>query len=223
MNILPISDIHGKDEILYWIIDNINPELYDLVTVSGDLWEGGSLDKREVWVEFQKQINKPIVMILGNHDYTDASVFDDVDNIHLLHNESIEIDGVLFYGTPYTVRFCNWNWMSSEEELYEAWSKGIPDKLDVLLSHGPPHGYCDNCNQPVYGNTVDSTIGSASLRKVIEEKDIKYVFCGHIHTGDRVRAMECGTKVYNVSCVDESYKFGGHNPTPSVVKLELGD
>jgi len=221
MKLLPLSDIHGKWDILDYVRDEIPTEYYDVVTITGDVWEGSLVDGVNEIKNFQEAIGKPIVMIQGNHDFWRGSIFDNVDDVHLLHNESVEINGVSFYGTPYTVNFMNWNWMSDEETLYDVWSKNVPDKVDVLLSHGPPHGYCDNCNQPVYGNTADSTLGSASLRKVIEEKDIKYVFCGHIHTGDRVRKMECGTMVYNASCVDESYNFLGFNPAPMIVKLKL--
>ena len=221
MNILPLSDIHGKWHVLDYVKDEIDREFYDLVLMVGDIWEGSLVEGANEIKTFQKAIGKPIIMIQGNHDYWDGSIFDDEKDIHLLHNESVEIDGISFFGTPYTVNFLNWNWNLSVEELYKTWIGTIPDKLDVLLSHGPPHGYCDNCNQPVYQNDANSTLGSASLRKVIEEKDIKYVFCGHIHTGDRTRVMDCGTKVYNVACLDESYQFGGHNPMPSVVKLEL--
>lgn len=221
MNILPISDIHGDDDILYYIMDYMNPDDFDIVTVSGDLWEGTSINKVKSWVAFQEIIKKPIIMIQGNHDYFPNTAFNDVEDIHLLHNESMEIDGVTFFGTPFTVNFCGWNWMNSEEALFEMWDKVIPENLDVLLSHGPPRGYCDNCNQPIYGNTADTHIGSNSLTLILLDKNPKYVFCGHIHTGDRFHTMPNGTKVYNVSCIDEAYQFNKFNPPPTVIELEL--
>lgn len=221
MKILPISDIHGKVEILNHILATIDSDDYDVVVVCGDVWEGSKVTAKTDWVSFQQVIQKPIIMIQGNHDYWDNTIFDDCEDIHLLHNDLLEIDGVKFFGTPYTVNFGGWNWMNSEESLYDMWSDTIPEGIDVLLSHGPPYGHCDNCNQPVYTNDSESKLGSKSLYSVLIDKAPKYVFCGHIHTGDRFKVLNDVTKVYNVSCLDEAYQFMGCNPEPSVIELEL--
>lgn len=221
VNILPISDIHGQPHVLDYILEDIDPDSYDIITCSGDVWEGTSSGGVYKWVNFQKAIGKPIVMIQGNHDFWSSSAFDQVDDIHLLHNELYEFNGVKFFGTPYTVNFMNWNHMSDEDSLYEMWNKLIPENLDVLLSHGPPYGYGDNCNQPVYGNTAESRLGSKALKEVILNKNPKYCIFGHIHSGDRRTIMDNGTICLNVSCLDEAYKFGVFNPYPEVVELEL--
>lgn len=222
IKILPISDLHGKhNEIFEYILDNIDVVDYDIVTASGDLWEGTSNTPRTDWINFQKIIKKPIILIQGNHDYFSSDMFDKCDNIHLLHNESIIINGVKIFGTPYTTNFMDWNWMSSEDKLFEMWNKLVPNDTDVLLSHGPPYGFCDNCNQSAYGNTKYSKLGSKALLEILLDKSPKYLFCGHIHTGDRFKQVENGTKIYNVSCLDEAYQFQGFNPPPKVVELEL--
>ena len=221
MKILPLSDIHGNFDILEYVLNEIPKDSYDVVTVSGDVWEGTSPTPKIKWAKFQKNIDKPIVMIQGNHDFWASSTFDDIPDIHLLHNEVIEIDGVKFFGTPHTVNFGNWNWMNSEDNLFEMWDNIVPKNIDVMLSHGPPFGHCDNCNQPVYGNTADSKLGSKSLLAILLDKSPKYVFCGHIHTGNRTSVLENGTKIYNVSCLDEAYHFDVFNPLPEVVEIEL--
>lgn len=221
MKILPISDIHGSPHVLDYILNEIDPDTFDLITVSGDVWEGTSIGGKYKWDNLQKAMGKSILMIQGNHDFWTSDAFNEMDNIHLLHNESIEIDGVKFFGTPYTVNFLNWNHMSDEKSLFEMWDKLIPNDIDVLLSHGPPYGYGDNCNMPVYGNTPESKLGSKALKQIILDKNPQYVFCGHIHSGDRLTEMDNGTKIYNVSCLDEAYKFMGHNPPPEVVELKV--
>ena len=221
MKILPLSDIHGNLEIFDHVLNNFDVNDYDILTVSGDIWEGRSTKLAFKWKAFQNTINKPIIMIQGNHDWWDGGVFDGISDIHLLHNDGIEIDGVSFFGTPNTVNFGNWKWMKSEIELLDLWNDAIPENLDVLLSHGPPHSKCDNCNQPVYHNNANSMLGSKSLYSVIMDKAPKYVFCGHIHTGDRFKIMPNGSKIYNVSCLDEQYKFMGYNPSPKVIELKL--
>jgi Icc-related predicted phosphoesterase len=221
MKVLPISDIHGNDSVLDYIVDNIPNDTYDVITVSGDVWEGATIKKKYTWINFQESVDRPIILIQGNHDYSPSSVFDDVPNIHLLYNNDIEIDGVTFFGTPNTVNFGMWNHMNDEEYLLDLWDKNMPNNVDVVLSHGPPHGYCDNCNQPVYGNNSESMLGSKSLKTVLLDKSPKYVFCGHIHTGDRFSVMSNGTKIYNVSCLDEAYQFMVFNPAPEVIELDI--
>jgi Icc-related predicted phosphoesterase len=221
MKVLPISDVHGKDEVLHYIVDNIPSDTYDIITVSGDIWEGSSITKKYVWMSFQETVDKPIILIQGNHDYAPSSVFDDVPNIHLLYNETIEVNNVSFFGTPNTVNFGMWNYMNDEEHLLELWKKTIPDNVDVVLSHGPPYGYGDNCNQQVYNNDENSHLGSKSLNSIILERNPKYCIFGHIHTGDRHTIMPNGTICLNCSVLDEAYQFMKFNPPPEVVELEL--
>ena len=224
MRILPISDIHGNTDIYGYIVNNYDLDDYDVVVITGDIWEHSYHDTIEQvghLRDFQSDIDKPIILIMGNHDYWDGSVLDDDKDIHLLVNSCVTIDDVTFFGTPYTTTFMDWNWMLSEASLYECWNTLMPDSIDVMLSHGPPLGYCDNCNQEVHNNTVDTHLGSASLLRIIKEKKPKYVFCGHIHTGDRYGIIDDRTRVYNVSCVDEAYKFMGFNPAPKIIELEL--
>lgn len=219
LNILPISDVHGNQQVLDYILGEIDPDSYDIITCSGDIWEGSSTGEACYWDDFQKAVGKPIVMIQGNHDFWSSSVFDSFEHIELLHNDCYEFNGVKFFGTPYTVNFGMWNNMCDENSLFEVWDKAIPDDLDVLLTHGPPYGYGDNCNQPIYNNDKYSHLGSKALNAIILERNPKYVFCGHIHSGDRYSVMDNGTKVYNVSCLDEAYMFGGFNPYPKVVSV----
>jgi Icc-related predicted phosphoesterase len=221
LKILPISDIHGKPQPIAYIKENFDRGDFDAIVASGDLWEGRSPNGKYRWDDLQKAFEVPIVMIQGNHDYFENNIFDQYPNIHLLHNDTIEIDGVKFFGTPYTVNFCDWNYMNDEKSLYDMWDIVVPKNIDVLLSHGPPFGYGDNCNQKVYNNDEHSHLGSKALREIILKKNPKYCIFGHIHSGDRKTVMDNGTICLNVSCLDEAYQFGGFNPYPEVVELEL--
>lgn len=219
MKILPISDIHGNGAILKHILKNYNTNDYDLLTISGDISEGSSIVFAEVIKKFQREIKKPIVMIQGNHDYWDNTIFNRTKDIYLLHNQSITIDGVVFYGSPYSPKFMNWNWMDIEDNLYTIWNSTMPEKIDVCLIHGPPYGFCDNCNQSSYGNNEHSKLGSKALHAILFEKNIRYLMCGHIHTGDRHKTHPSGTEVYNVSVLDETYSYGKFNPYPAIVEI----
>lgn len=222
MKILPLSDIHNSFQIFDYITEREYD--FDVMTISGDLFEGRISYPSSLLQELeltQKLIDKPIVLIQGNHDFWNPTLFDDSHGIHVLHNSGIIINGVSFYGIPQTPRFFDWNHMIDDESeiANQIFIDDLPDNVDVLLSHGPPRGYCDNCNMPTFGNNKDSHLGSFSLLHGIYKRNPKHVFVGHIHTGDREATLENGTKVYNVSCIDEQYDFLGHNPAPMVVEI----
>jgi Icc-related predicted phosphoesterase len=222
MKVLPISDIHNSFQIFDYIAEREYE--FDVLLICGDLFEGRIIHPESLVTEielFQKLIGKPIVMIQGNHDFWSPHIFMDSYNIHMLHNSGVEIDGKTFYGIPQTPRFFNWNHMIDDESeiANQIFIDDLPDNLDVLLSHGPPKGYGDNCNQATYGNNKDSHLGCYSLLHGIYKRKPKHVFCGHIHTGDRVSKMDNGTMIYNVSCLDEGYDFMEFNPAPKVVEI----
>jgi predicted phosphodiesterase len=68
-----------------------------------------------------------------------------------LENSSTVIGGeddetsVSIYGSPYSPEFCDWAFnLSYGEESYNMWHR-IPINTDVLITHGPPLGYGDQC------------------------------------------------------------------------------
>ena len=221
MNILPISDIHGKWEVFDYIKKNFKKGDFDFLTISGDIWEGRSTNGRYKVLELQDKFRCPIVMCQGNHCFWDNNIFKADKDVHLLHNESITIDGVVFYGSPHTTPFMSWNWMQTEDNLYNIWNSTMPDRIDVALTHSPVFGYCDNVLQSSYGNNENTHLGSKSLDKMLYERDIKYLIHGHIHSSERHRIHPTGTKIYNVSVLDEEYQYMRFNPAPKIMKLKL--
>lgn len=219
MNILPLADIHGKFEIFDHIKKNFKKNKFDAITISGDIWEGYSTNGRYKILELQDWCRTPIIMCQGNHDRWDYRIFKHDKNIHLLVNESVTIDGVVFYGSPYTTKFCNWAWMESEDNLYNMWNSTMPDKIDVAVMHQPPHRYGDSCHQNTYGNNKDTHLGSTALLKLLDEREIKNCFVGHIHTGKRLTKHPSGTIIRNVSCLSETYEFLEFNPAPEIFKI----
>ena len=214
--VLPISDIHGYAHVLDYITENdYDP---DLITISGDIAEGREEFQWSTLNEFrkfQKKMNCPIVMIQGNHDYWNIDLFNEADDIYLLHNSGIEIQGLKIWGTPYTPTFFNWNHMKDDNsEALNMIYDQMPDNLDILLSHGPPKGY---------GDTVKGRpqhLGSESLYNAILKHKPKNVFCGHIHTGERFSIIpETNTKIYNVSVLDEDYMFNANTPVPNIIEV----
>lgn len=226
INILPLSDIHSNIDVLDFIQSNnrYNP---DLITISGDIWERQY--NLEYFVdymnEFQRSMDCPIVMIQGNHDFWDRGIFNKSENIHVIHNSGIELLGLKIWGSPYTPPFFNWNHMLEDGPygLDNIFKEMMPDELDILLSHGPPKGYCDMVKRQ------SKHLGSISLYDGILLHKPRYVFCGHIHTGNRKEKIihmdsdvswnESCTMVYNVSVLDENYNFMVDNPAPDMLSI----
>ena len=90
------------------------------------------------------------------------------------------------------------------------WFSKIPSDLDVLVTHGPPR---------IPGSDVDRSLqtdsehfGSSELAEAIAEKCPRFVFCGHIHTGQHGGVDFESSRIYNVSRLDERYEIA-YEPT----------
>lgn len=170
MKIIAISDIHGK-------LPASTPEC-DVLVIAGDIcpaydhsywfqkqWLGQAFND---WLK--EQPAKHIVGVAGNHDiifedHMKGSVLPKIE-WNYLRDSSVVIDGVKFYGHPWTPRFCDWAFNSSDEELSVIDSK-IPDDVNVLITHGPPYGILDTVkgiDEMVNGKIQREYLGSKSLR-----------------------------------------------------------
>lgn len=219
MKILATSDTHGlnlKSEIYNrLILDAINKNKPDVVTFSGDIFPNNNCNPKSdkgqynyfkyTIIPFVEKYNFKLVFTLGNHDYLSPILIEQLiheyklcDRIFLLLDKSVVIDGVKFYGTPWSLPFCNWNYQAHEQYIDEILGE-MPSDVDVMLCHQPPFGY----NDVVVGE--GEHIGSVQMYKKIVEKQPKYVLCGHIHTGSHEISNVGKTKIRNVSLLDESY------------------
>jgi Icc-related predicted phosphoesterase len=208
MRIIATSDWHG----MYGSTQNL--PMGDVLCVSGDVFSDfvrrPTLNRvtaaARQWNQWDTEIKdwfasllhlpyKHIVWTLGNHDFIGENTdflaglkATQPKNCHLLHNSSVEIDGVRFWGTPYSGWFWDWAFNAPEEEssdqtepFLEEIYKGIPKGTDVVLSHGPARGYGDKVNYPQEGE--DPHVGSFALVRAIEKIKPQLVVTGHIHEG----------------------------------------
>jgi Icc-related predicted phosphoesterase len=138
---------------------------------------------------------KYIVGIAGNHDYTllDREFAKSLPWIYL-QDELLDLEGVRIWGTPWTPVFGDWAFMEPENRLAHRFGK-IPDKLDILLTHGPAHSVLDK--------TVGGTrAGSKMLYSIIKQVNPDSVVCGHIHEAHGIEQI-ADTRFYNVAHVTE--------------------
>jgi Icc-related predicted phosphoesterase len=202
MIIAAISDTHGRSFVI--------PECQIFIH-AGDITAHGSL--RETvsfagWLARQTQAKHKLITP-GNHDAIFQqepnlvkSLFDGVATV--LIDESIAIDGVVFYGSPWTPIFMNWSWMKDEDGLAEIY-KRIPDDTDVLFTHGPMYGIFDTGYQEPH-------VGSKSLGYVVKRRMINHHIFGHLHHdgGKSIYSPEetnTETTFHNVAACDDSYNL----------------
>jgi Icc-related predicted phosphoesterase len=155
----------------------------------GDVRDFGS------WV--RRLPHKHKIIIAGNHDMTHESRPGAArgwmgDGFTYLMESGTEIDGVRFWGQPYTPTFGGWAFMRDRAGMRESCAK-IPSGTDVLTTHGPPRGVLDL--------TIDGVnAGCPELRETVESRvrPRVHVF-GHIHDGGG-QSVEMGpTRFYNVA------------------------
>ena len=125
-----------------------------------------------------------------------------------LRDNSVEIEGKRFYGTPWIADLERWAFYNSDDGLESVWSK-IPKKLDVLLTHMPPRvaemGTVLQQGRYNYMNDYGSDI----LYGKMLDRDIHYTFCGHVHSGRHTPVeYKNNNRVVNVSVKDENYRVG---------------
>jgi Icc-related predicted phosphoesterase len=150
------------------------------------------------------------IYVAGNHD-TSIAVglvkprFFENNGIIYLQDQEVVIDGVKFYGSPWTPSFGNWGFMKKRHKLHDIWTQ-IPEDTDVLITHGPPKGVRDlTLNRD---NELEQ-VGDISLVKRIVNLKLKLHCFGHIHDTDGIRNQ--GTSKYsgiptifsNAACVTD--------------------
>lgn len=133
------------------------------------------------------------------------------DGVWLLDHKEAVINGVRFFGSPWTPRFGNWAYMYKRNRGDVVWSS-IPDGIDVLVTHGPPKGILDLTHDCDTRQIIQ--VGCKSLLNHCIRVSPKIHAFGHIH--DEKGLMNQGvytrgaTKFVNCSCCTNAGKLAGN-------------
>ncbi len=122
-------------------------------------------------------LNAPVgrvVMTWGNHDWDAFNERVGIMYAFVLVEESVMINGIKIYGSPWSLPFNRWAWMAPERTLKKIYQE-IPDDVDVIVSHTPPYGMCDKSNGGQFCGSRSLLARMKSLPK------LKLLVCGHIH------------------------------------------
>ena len=162
--------------------------------------------------------------IPGNHDTSFEKGLkslvrrDEYPEVTTLLHESIELNGLNIFGSPYTPSFYGWAYNVKRSKLDRYWNE-IPENTDILVTHGPPMGVLDYVS--IEGGFLN--VGCKALMNNVERVKPKLHVFGHIH--DDILQPNYGSKVLtglntlflNVSLLDQKYDVKN---APVIVELE---
>jgi len=209
MRLVIISDTHGQHK-------KLDMPDGDVLIHCGDYSTHGHPEDTKAFLEwFYTQPHKHRVFISGNHDglsYRLPIMFHnmliDVEekagcalSQTYLECSSIEIEGVKFYGSPWTPTFNTWAWMldrRSDDMITQI--SNIPTDVDVLITHGPTKGILD---LTMDGRTEGCEVLSARMHDL---KNLKLHAFGHIHEGAGVADIE-GVRHVNAAMLNHKYQM----------------
>lgn len=195
---------------------------YKLAVPDGDVFVHAgdfTMTGGRVWVEsFNTWLgtlpHKHKIVIAGNHDRSfdidpmNALAYgqERLPNATYLLNTGIEIDGVKFWGSPYTPFFSSdyWKFHYDRAEGEAMWAK-IPEGLDVLITHGPASKHLDMTLEGVTAGCYDLHKRIGDLIKI--DKAPRYHVFGHIHEAYGRKDIGDCSILLNVSAVDRMYRL----------------
>lgn len=207
-----ISDTHG-------LHDSVKvPPRGDVLIHCGDSTDDiGQAALRSFLIWFERQPQKRKILIAGNHcgafqlwpDLARAMVKEVAPSVTYLQDSGIEIDGIKYWGSPYTPTFFDWYFMRDRgADIRRHWDM-IPDDTDVLITHGPAYGCLDESGYSE-GAERNPKVGCRDLYEAVLRVQPKVHAFGHIHHsyGAKPLIHDNGTKtiLMNASCCNEAYK-----------------
>lgn len=223
MDIFVTSDLHGY-------LPQIKP--FDFLFICGDICPAHDhyynfqiewfQNEFAEWINSlsYKDENSKVIFIGGNHDFVlerikknDLAIFYEKTNNRAVYlkNETYKIKGkdengeekeLTIFGTPYVKIFGRWAFMLPDDKLREKYNKCL-ENVDIILSHDSPT--INNLGLISEGSQKGTDAGNKVLDELIERVHPKYFFSGHIHSGNHILSEYQGTKMVNVSYVDEFY------------------
>ena len=215
MRIVAMSDTHGFH-------DQLEVPAGDVLVHAGDWSRRGTRDESRAFLEWlagQPHAHKLIVA--GNHDIfferepAEARAMVPA-NVTWLHDTGAELDGVRFWGSPWTPEFFEWAFMLPRGEPLRARWELIPAGTDVLITHGPPYGHGDLAVP--FGLPGQRAVGCLELTLAVRQVRPRLHVFGHIHEGyGSSRSDEAPTTLF----VNAAICTVDYQPTQPPLVLDL--
>lgn len=198
--IVCLSDTHGQH-----IAKKLKIPNGDFLIYAGDFTASNGLLEIHGFLHWLDKLpHRHKIIVAGNHDFIFCndnlinSILAQYSNIHWLERKHIEIDGIKFYGTAIQPQFMNWGFNEPPEKRKIIYGQ-IPNDIDILITHCPPHGILDQC--------PNGNVGCPILKdEVINRIKPKYHIFGHIHESYKTQQIGDITFI-NCSVLDGQYRL----------------
>ena len=214
LKIVCISDTHAQtDSKAFPKIPN-----GDILIHAGDFTLNGQVDnigQFNDWLGTLPHHYK--IVIAGNHDKmfdskskTSKEMKKSLTNCIYLEESSVFIQGIKFYGAPFSIKneFSQNNAFAlNTQELASKWAK-IPSDTDIVITHSPPYGIND------VGDWGHNDGRKHLLKEVTERIRPKFHVFGHVHPANGMQEVG-GTTFINASIGKSDYR------NPIVIEYQL--
>jgi len=200
MKIAIYSDTHSKQK-------EIELPSADMLIFCGDMSFTGDISDIENFAIHMEQTNcRYKIAIAGNHDFCfedkrkkEAESILKNHGITYLNDSGINIEGINIWGSPVQPEFMDWAFNRKRgEDIQKHWNL-IPEKTDVLITHGPPAGILDVTMANVHA-------GCENLLETINKIRPRLHCFGHIHESAGI--IDRNKTIFaNASVLDGRYKY----------------
>lgn len=193
-----ISDTHNQ-------LRSIKIPDGDILVHAGDLTNRGTLKEVAREIQAFASLSHPHkILVAGNHDWLferDPALCRNLlrdTGITYLEDSGATVAGLQFWGSPVQPWFCDWAFNRARGEAIRNHWDLIPRGVDVLVSHGPPHGQLDLVLDQM------EHVGCEELALAVARVRPKLLVFGHIHCGYG-EVMADGVHYVNAAICDETY------------------
>jgi Icc-related predicted phosphoesterase len=207
VRIVSTSDTHTHH-------DAVRVSECDLLIHAGDFTRRGTRAEATAFLDwFARQPARHKLVTPGNHDrccekdeawfVREATARGTIPLI----DSAVEIEGVRIWGSPITPLFRNMAFNRARgAAIAEHWAK-IPERIDVLVTHGPPRGIGDRM-------FLGAHVGCDDLRRALTRVRPRLHLFGHIHEAfGRYACAGLDTRFYNVACA-RFFSYGRRDAVP---------
>lgn len=198
MKIICIADSHNKHSEIV-----IPPG--DLIVHAGDFTEAGTESETMDFLEwFSALPHKHKILVAGNHDFyleKEKHKIQDIipSNITYLMDSSVKIEGIKFWGSPFTPGDGSWAFNEFHgRDIKKHWDL-IDEDTNFLITHSPPYNILDELDNKEH-------IGCEELYKRIKTLKIPNHIFGHVHN-DYGIVRTAHTTFINAASLDNRYRY----------------
>jgi Icc-related predicted phosphoesterase len=152
----------------------------DVFIHAGDLLRRGTMAELADVVDWLRGLPHRVkIVVAGNHDWCFVDEPEAArqllgSDITYLQDGAAVVDGLRFWGSPWQPEYNDWAFnLKRGHELSEKWAL-IPERTDVLVTHGPPQGFGDR-------SPIGSRTGCEDLLLAVRRVRPALHLFGHIH------------------------------------------